>query len=35
MTEPKHYHEAVKDTHWEEAMDEEIQALAKNNTWIL
>jgi len=35
VTEPRHYHKVVKDPRWREAMTEEIQALEKNETWVL
>jgi len=35
VTHPKYYHEAVKDLSWRVTMEEEIQALEKNNTWVL
>jgi len=35
VTKPRHYHEAVKDPQWREAMAAEIQALEKTDTWIL
>lgn len=31
--EPKHQNEAVKSKKWVSAMNEEIEALKKNNTW--
>ncbi|GKC24460.1 retrovirus-related pol polyprotein from transposon TNT 1-94 [Tanacetum coccineum] len=34
-TEPKSYFEASKDKNWNEAMNNEIEALHRNNTWIL
>lgn len=33
--EPSHYHDAVKDVRWVEAMKNEIQALEDNHTWII
>lgn len=30
---PKTMEEALKNTHWKEAMEEEIKALVKNKTW--
>ncbi|KAJ9561853.1 LOW QUALITY PROTEIN: hypothetical protein OSB04_007013 [Centaurea solstitialis] len=33
--EPKHFHQAVKNDRWKEAMRKEIQALEKNGTWTL
>jgi len=33
--EPLHFHEAVKDARWKEAMQYEIQALEQNRTWTL
>jgi len=35
VTEPRYYHEAVKDSHWKVAMEEEIRLYKKNQTWIL
>jgi len=35
VTEPKYYHEAIKDQRWRDAMAEEIRALEKNGTWVL
>ena len=35
ITEPRSYHEAVKDPRWRTTMEEEIRALEKNQTWIL
>jgi len=33
IVEPIFFHEAVKDSHWKDAMIKEIDALEKNNTW--
>jgi hypothetical protein len=33
--EPMHFHEAVKDARWKEAMQTEIQALERNDTWSM
>ena len=33
--EPMNFHEAVRDKNWKDAMDEEIKAVEKNNTWDL
>ena len=33
VPEPTYYHEAVTDSRWRAAMDEEIRALEKNETW--
>ncbi|XP_071727410.1 uncharacterized protein [Rutidosis leptorrhynchoides] len=35
IVEPKHYFEAAKDSRWVEAMNSEIEALPRNNTWIV
>lgn len=35
IDEPKTYNQAIKDHHWKEAMNAEIQALQDNNTWEL
>jgi len=35
VTEPRHYHETVKDPQWREAMAKDMQALEKNDTWVL
>ena len=35
IREPENFTEAAKDPRWVEAMDEEMQALDKNNTWDL
>jgi len=34
-TEPTSYEEAIKDKRWRQAMNEEVQALQKNNTWTI
>lgn len=33
--EPKTFHKVMHDTHWVKAMVKEIQALEKNETWML
>ncbi|XP_076916331.1 uncharacterized protein LOC143575998 [Bidens hawaiensis] len=33
--EPKHFHQAIKDVKWKEAMKKEIRALEENGTWTL
>ncbi|XP_071713293.1 uncharacterized protein [Rutidosis leptorrhynchoides] len=33
--EPKHYHRAVNDPNWVAAINDEMEALYRNNTWIL
>ncbi|XP_071695665.1 uncharacterized protein [Rutidosis leptorrhynchoides] len=33
--EPKHYHQGASDPNWIAAMNDEMQALFRNNTWIL
>ncbi|KAK9059410.1 hypothetical protein SSX86_022030 [Deinandra increscens subsp. villosa] len=33
--EPKHYYEAVQDTNWVNVMNDEIEALHRNNTWSI
>jgi len=33
--EPIHYSEAVKDSHWRDAMQHEIEALEMNETWVV
>ena len=35
VQDPIHFEEAVKDKKWIDAMDEEINAIEKNNTWEL
>lgn len=35
VAEPKYYHQAKKDPNWIEAMNKELQALTKNETWEL
>ena len=35
VQEPKNVSEVPKDPRWVEAMNEEMQALSKNKTWIL
>ena len=35
VREPENFFEAVKDPQWVEAMNEEMQALSKNETWDL
>jgi len=35
VTKLRFYHEAVRDSHWRMATEEEIRALEKNQTWIL
>ncbi|KAJ0512023.1 putative RNA-directed DNA polymerase [Helianthus annuus] len=35
IVEPKTYSEAVKDERWVEAMNNEMEALYRNNTWVL
>ncbi|CAH9084675.1 unnamed protein product [Cuscuta europaea] len=35
ITEPKTYNQAAKFPEWQDAMKTEIQALEKNNTWVL
>jgi hypothetical protein len=34
-TEPVNWHEAVADSNWRKAMNEEIKSIEKNNTWRL
>ncbi|KAK2370871.1 putative mitochondrial protein [Trifolium repens] len=34
-TEPVDWHEAISDSHWKEAMNEEINSIEKNKTWRL
>ncbi|GKF25687.1 ribonuclease H-like domain-containing protein, partial [Tanacetum coccineum] len=34
-TKPKTYYEAIKDNNWIEAMNNEIEALNRNNTWTI
>lgn len=35
MTEPKYVQEALNSKCWKDAMEDEITALRKNNTWVL
>ena len=35
MGEPTHLHDALASKDWKEAMDNEYEALIKNNTWHL
>ena len=35
VEDPIHFEEAVKDKKWIDAMDEEMNAIEKNNTWEL
>ena len=35
VDDPIHFEEAIKDRNWIEAMDEEINAIERNNTWDL
>jgi hypothetical protein len=35
IVEPKFFHQAIKHSHWRDAMDAEIKALELNNTWVL
>ena len=35
IVEPRFYREAAKDSKWKAAMEEEIRALEKYNTWVL
>ena len=35
MREPENYAEAAKDLNWQKAMEEEMHALAENETWDL
>ncbi|KAL8148892.1 hypothetical protein AgCh_006046 [Apium graveolens] len=35
ISEPHHYYQAIKDPRWVQAIDNELQALEANNTWVL